>query len=157
MKIGGTGGRRIRIVAALACAAVASCDSQGPSVVLLGELARNRARWAEVRTPEYSYAVERLCFCGFAAMPVRVTVAEGVVTDRTFVGSGEPVPEELGELFPSVDGLFDVLLDAIERDAYELEVTYDADTGVPLDIAIDYEFNVRDEELGFRVTEVPSS
>lgn len=157
MRIVERAGGGFEIAAVLVCAALAACDSQGPGVVLLDELTRNRARWAEVEPSEYSYAVERLCFCGFAATPVRVTVADGVVTDRTFVESGEPVPEQFADLFPSVDGLFEVLLDAIERGAHSIVVTYDPDSGVPLDIAIDYEFNVKDEELGFRVTEVPSS
>lgn len=157
MRIAERAGSGFKIAAGLACAALASCDPQGPGVVLLDELARNRARWAEVEPPEYSYGVERLCFCGFAATSVRVTVADGVVTDRTFVESGEPVPEQIADLFPSVDGLFEVLLDAIERNVHSIAVTYDPDAGVPLDIAIDYEANVADEELGFRVTELPGS
>lgn len=150
-------GSGFRIMVAVSCVAVASCDSQGPGIAFLEELSRSRARWSSVGPSDYTYAVERHCFCGFAVTPVRVTVSDGVVTERRFVESGELIPAEIDVLFPSVDGLFEVLFDAVERDAYSIKATFDPDTGVPLVIAIDYEFNVSDEELGFLVTEVPSS
>lgn len=43
------------------------------------------------------------------------------------------------------------------RDAFRIEVTYDPDTGMPLDFFIDCEENVAEEELGFRVNELPHS
>jgi hypothetical protein len=36
-----------------------------------------------------------------------------------------------------------------------VEVTYDRDTGVPLDIYIDYDEYVADEELGLSVESLP--
>ena len=52
----------------------------------------------------------------------------------------------------ATDDLFDVLMDAFDRDAHEVRVTYDEATGIPADIWIDYEENTADEELGFAVT-----
>ncbi len=49
--------------------------------------------------------------------------------------------------------MFDVLEDAIARDAHSISATYDPDTGVPVEFFIDYQENVADEELGMRVTE----
>jgi hypothetical protein len=68
------------------------------------------------------------------------------------VDSGEPVPGDLAPHFPTVDGLFDVIKDAMDRDVHQLRVTYDGDTGIPVDIWIDYEANAVDEELGYQVT-----
>jgi hypothetical protein len=56
-----------------------------------------------------------------------------------------------------VEGLFDILRDAIVRDAHVIEVTYDVETGVPIKFWIDYAENIADEELGFRVTESVAS
>jgi hypothetical protein len=36
-------------------------------------------------------------------------------------------------------------------------VTYDVETGVPIEFWIDYAENIADEELGFRVTESVAS
>ena len=131
-----------------------ACSDLGPAGGPRAELLRNRETWQRLRPSSYQYGVERLCFCGLEARgPVRVTVVWGDVSDRTYVDSGDPVPAPLGDLFPTVDGLFDVLLDAIEREAHRIDVTYDPISGVPLDLWIDYLETVADEELGFSVTE----
>lgn len=131
-----------------------ACSDLGPVEGSRAELERNRETWQRLRPSSYEYGVERLCFCGFESRgPVRVTVTGDDVSGRTYIDSGDPVPAPLGELFPTVDGLFDVLFDAIEREAYRIDVTYDPISGVPLDLWIDYLHTVADEELGFSVTE----
>ena len=85
---------------------------------------------------------------------MRVSVSGQDVTERVYVDSGDPVPASFAELFPSVDGLFDILEAAIVGDAHVIEVTYDTVSGVPIDLWIDYVENIADEELGFRVTEM---
>jgi hypothetical protein len=42
-----------------------------------------------------------------------------------------------------------------QRDAHEVQVSYDPELGYPTDFSIDYEEQVADEELGMRVTEEP--
>ncbi len=138
----------------IAVASAAGCGVLGPDEEQRSELERAEDRWAAARPQAYRYAVRRLCFCGPDAIgPVRVSVVGSVATDRFYVGSGEPVPGDLASLFPSVDGLFDILRDAIGRDAHRIDVTYDPETGVPTDLRIDYRENVADEELGFTVVE----
>ncbi|MBT8488975.1 MAG: hypothetical protein KJO65_09165 [Gemmatimonadetes bacterium] len=130
------------------------CGDWGLETDRLRDIDGNRELWERQGLDTYRYAVERLCFCGLAG-PVRVTVVDGDATERVFVQSGDPVPEDQADWYPTVDELFSILVDAVQRNAHDIEVTYDPDTGVPLDIFIDYEQNVADEELGFRVTEVP--
>ena len=140
----------------LACLLVAS--AAGCSDVLfesqLDELADNLERWEATRPAEYTFAIARLCFCGPEARgPVRVTVAGSVVVSQHYVDSGEPVQGEAVEWFPDVDGLFAILGAALEGGAFDVRVSYDASTGVPIDVWIDYDQNTVDEELGFEVTE----
>ena len=131
-----------------------ACSDLGPPDGPRAELELNRETWERLRPSSYQYVVERLCFCGLEARgPVRVIVVGDDVSERTYADSGDPVPAAFGELFPSVDGLFDVLLDAFEREAHRIDVTYDPISGVPLDLWIDYLETVADEELGFSVTE----
>jgi hypothetical protein len=145
-----------RVLTAMAVLATSgACGDLGPGDGPFEELTRNQERWQQQRPATYQYGVERLCFCGVEARgPVRVTVTGDDVTDRSYIDTGEPVPALFEDLFPTVDGLFDVLRDAIEREAHRIDVTYDPISGVPLDLFIDYEQNVADEELGFRVVEV---
>lgn len=134
------------------------CGVIAPGGGVLEELERNDEIWASLEPSMYAYGVERLCFCGVEARgPVRVAVSGGQVVDRTYIESNAPVPSSFEDLFPSVEGLFDILRDAIARDAHVIEVTYDVETGVPIDFWIDYAENIADEELGFRVTESVAS
>jgi hypothetical protein len=148
------GSARAVLAIVVAAAFLSTCDTLGLGNGPRDELSRNRELWARIGPSAYEYALERRCFCGEAARgPIRVTVEVGAVVERVYVGSGDPVPASFDDLFPVVDGLFDVLEDAYERDAHQIDVTYDPETGVPIDFWIDYSENTIDEELGYTVTE----
>jgi hypothetical protein len=86
---------------------------------------------------------------------VAVTVAGGQAVARTFTDGGGDVPADFASLFPAADGLFDILEDALDREAHEVRVTWDDETGLPVDFWIDYiEFAV-DEEVGYRIVVLP--
>jgi uncharacterized protein DUF6174 len=141
------------LVGGLAVTAVVACADQAPGTPI-DHLADAMVAWEQRGPDSYTYAIERQCFCTTEARgPVRVTVVNGVVVGRVYVDSGLALTGEAQNWFPDVAGLFEVIGDAINQGAHQLTVTYDADTGVPLDLWIDYEENVADEELGFRVTE----
>jgi len=132
----------------------AACTDGGPELENHVErLAEHRGLWQSTRPAAYTYAVERLCYCLLPG-PVRVIVREGAATERVYVETGDPVPQELADLYPTVDGLFDLLAQAFGSGAHEVDVSYDPTTGVPVDFWIDYEENVADEELGMRVVEL---
>jgi hypothetical protein len=116
------------------------------------ELERNRERWAERGFPDYDLTLRRLCFCPPELVrPVVVAVRDGEIASVTFTETGEPVDPEFARFFPDVEGLFDLVQDAIDRDADSLVVDYDAALGYPAAISIDYEAGIADEELSFRV------
>jgi hypothetical protein len=130
-----------------------ACGILDPDDGARSDLEVARERWEQVRPQSYSMVLTRMCFCAPEGIgPVRIQVVGTTATERVYVDSGEPVPENLAPHFPTVDGLFDVLLDAMARDAHQIQVTYDGDTGIPADLWIDYEANVADEELGYQVT-----
>jgi hypothetical protein len=138
--------------------ALAACSDLGPTADgLAGEVAAQRRIWEAWRPESYTYDVERLCFCAVEARgPVRVVVREGQVLSRRYVEGERPVSEDYLELFPGVEGLFDVLADAAARDAHQVQVTWDPVRGAPQDFWIDYDARVADEELGFRIVRPPS-
>ncbi len=110
-------------------------------------LERARARWAAQGVDSYEVDVRRLCFCAFdVTRAVRVHVANGHATARTYIDTGEPVVQD-PELFPDIPGLFDLIEEAIDQDAHSIEVDYDSDLGYPLSISIDYLEHAVDEEL----------
>ncbi len=136
---------------------LAGCSDQGPEDLgLHAEVEANRVLWVALRPADYVYEIERLCFCGVEARgPVEVTVTDGHVVARAFTDGGGDVPADFASLFPAADGLFDIIADALDRDAHEVRVTWDDQTGLPVDFWIDYiEFAV-DEEVGYRIVVMP--
>ena len=135
-------------------AVVFGCADDGVDLDAMRDLARQHARWEAVGPPSYVYAMEWLCFCPAEYRgPVRITVYDGVAVQRVFVESGEPVPEDVASGFPTVDGLFERLVSAMEDGAHRVDVTYDPDLGMPLEFWIDHRENVADDELGMTVSE----
>jgi hypothetical protein len=134
-----------------------ACSDQGPEELgLHAQVEANRVIWVAQRPADYGYEIERLCFCGVEARgPVVVTVAGGQVVTRVFTDGSGDVPADFASLFPAADGLFDILADALDREAHEVRVTWDDETGLPVDFWIDYiEFAV-DEEVGYRIVALP--
>lgn len=147
-----------RIWAILLLVAVAGCGTTGPGGDLRSQIEANRALWQQLGPASYEYGVQRLCFCGPDAIgPVRVTVEDGTVVARVYTESSDPVPDDFEPLFPDVEGLYDVLLDALDRDAADINVTWDSVTGLPTEFFIDYNVQIADEELGFRIDEMPEA
>ena len=119
------------------------------------EIVEHRREWEERSFRDYAFRLVRSCFCAADARgPVRVEVRRGAVTRVVYSESGDPVPDRLVHLFPSVGGLFAILLDAVDRGAARVDVEWDAELGYPSSSFIDYEPAVADEELGFEVREV---
>ena len=140
-------------IAVAALVGAAGCTDLGPEVVALTDLEEARERWEDARPSSYVYEIERLCFCAIEAIgPVRVQVQGSAVVERLYVDSGATVPPGMAELFPTVDGLFDILASALAGDAHEVRAEYDPNLGVPTEFWIDYIELAADDELGMRVT-----
>ena len=135
--------------ALLAFALAGACsDALGPDA---SELAAARARWERSGTTSYEYRLQRACFCGLEFLrPVRVTVEAGAVVAAVFADTGEPVRTPLSDV-ETIDDLFDEIQDAIDREAFRIDATYDPDLGFPVDVAIDFEEWTIDEEMAFSV------
>ncbi len=148
--------RRRLVIPFLAWAALSCSDLSPEAADLRRDLAANRARWEALGLETYVYEVEHSCFCPVEAIgPVRVQVENGSVTSRTYPQSGDSVAATFSDVFPTVDGLFDVLQRAIDQNAADVQVTWDPDTGVPLHFSIDYIANAVDEEEGYRIVDGP--
>lgn len=135
-------------------AGLAGCGAprSSPLDTAQGELDRNRRTWEALGSEDYRYVGRRGCFCPpDIYSPVIVEVRGGEVVSRTYQEDGRAVSEEHAELWPALPGVFDLVQDAIDREAADVAVAYDPDTGVPRTIRIDYDEMMADEELGYEV------
>ncbi len=137
--------------------AVAACGGGAAFDDLRSEIERSRLLWSTVEPDSYEYVLERICFCGEEARgPVRVRVENGSIDELRYTMPDLPVDSSLWSLFPDVDGLFDLLENALDRDAAQIDAIFDPDWGIPVDLFIDYSREIADEEVGFVVRELPS-
>jgi hypothetical protein len=98
------------------------------------------AKWTAAGHRDYSFRIERLCFCSLEyTRRVRIRVVDGHPS-----GGGAPYRKinEVQELFDFVRG---------NLDDDELYVKYGAKLGVPKAIDTNPSFNTFDEEMSYRV------
>ncbi len=121
-------------------------DATGPA-----ELGLQSARelWRQAAIQDYSVTVERRCFCSGASQPVIVQVSGGTVVSTTDAQTGDPIDISTVGPYPSVEGMFAILQDAVDRNANDIIATYHIDLGYPLELQIDFSRDTKDEELGY--------
>ena len=116
------------------------------------ELDENRDKWRDAAIASYTFRQDRSCFCGFAG-PADVTVMNGeIVSVRSFWPEPTDVAPDNFNVFDTIDGLFNMVDDAIDRNAHSLDVTYDEQLGFPTIIAIDFLENAIDDEITVTAT-----
>ena len=140
-------GRPLRRNALLiaACASLSAC-SVNPFALSREAASDHRSRWDAAGIVDYEYMFRRACECtGSVTRPMRVEVRGGSVAGATYRDTGESATNATG--YPTVDDLFDLIDDAIDRGAQGLTVAYDGSLGYPTEISIDYDVEVADDEI----------
>lgn len=111
-------------------------------------LAENRSKWEATGMSEYQYRVQRSCFCiGDVLRPVDLTVRNNEITDARYADTGERLPPDARTNMLTVNDLFNLIEDAIQREADRIDMKYDEATGYPREMYIDYSQQMADEEL----------
>ncbi len=116
--------------------------------LVMDRLGEQRELWEALGLEDYTYGVRRVCLCPFRE-GVRVTVVDGAVAGATDLVTGEVLEPNEVQWYLTIDGLFDLVQDAYDRNAHEVQVEFDASCGYPTRIFIDYSEMVLDEELSF--------
>lgn len=106
-----------------------------------------RTRWRALGSQSYTYEVNRSCFCLLGGRLMSVTVQAGQVTAAEFQDSGAGVETALLSYVPTIADLFDMIEDALNRNASYFAVTYDPGYGYPTRIEIDYSSSAVDDEV----------
>jgi hypothetical protein len=116
--------------------AIAACaDPNGPEQ---NELNANLARWEAAEIEDYRFRFRRMCFCIFID-PVTIEVRAGQIASVVNADSGTVADTtQMSGYFLTVDARFEVIQDAIDREAHSLEVEYRTQRGYPTSIGIDY-------------------
>ncbi|MEH2168341.1 MAG: DUF6174 domain-containing protein [Nostoc sp.] len=114
----------------------------------LRRLRFNKRLWEQANISNYRITVSNSCFCiQDARGPVVIEVRNGQTTSITSVATGKPVNPQFFQQYNTIPKLFNVIQDAINRKAFNLDVEYNAKLGYPTKINIDYNSQIADEEI----------
>lgn len=141
------------------CALLVGCQDLGPtSDDLLEQIAVHRDVWESKRPPAYRYELARSCNCNEEGRgPVWVRVQGAQVVSQVYSSTGDPVSTGLQGVFPSVDGLFDLLEEAARSDVWSINVAWHPDEGYPVTLFVDYDGNAINDEIGYTVVTAPAA
>lgn len=117
------------------------------------ELDKNRAKWDSAGVSHYRFELTISCFCPFMdIIPVSVEVKDGQIISLKDV-NGQPLSENFRDTFEqaaTVEGLFAIAGENLSN-ADQVEVTYDAQYGVPTSIVADRIRLAVDDEISYYV------
>ena len=139
------------LAAVLVTSAATGCDD--PVAPEVTDLARAMDRW-EARGPrDYSFDYQVSCFCPLPEVqPLRIEVRDSEVVRALPAGSDEGLDDKALDEIPTIDDLFEWILDAIDGEADRIDATYDDRLGYPHDVYIDRIKQAIDDELSFEVS-----
>ena len=149
---------RWMMVPALLLSTLAGCSLGDDDSFQRQNLQQARTRWDTKDVASYSYILELQCFCAPASelKPVLVTVNNGAVVSLQYWNENPnnrpPAPAAIFGPYDTVEELFALVDDAIDRDADVLQVGYNSEYGFPEAVNVDYEAG-GSEQLLFFVTQ----
>lgn len=109
--------------------------------------------WAEKKILNYRYTIKTSCFCSSPSLsPVIVEVRNGEAVSTTIKETGEGVSLYF-ESTDTIPNLFALIQQAIDRQADQVSVSYNAKRGYPESIGIDDKWNTSDDELGIAISD----
>jgi hypothetical protein len=141
--------RRLCFILALTIAA-AGC-SKSPFELAASELSEARSRWASAGVRDYTYRVQRVCFCP-GVPTLAVTVRNGAFVSATDFQTGAPADTAGYGDYLTIDKIFALLDRYVAQKPAKFEGSYDAALGFPIRVEIDPVFNAVDEELTINVS-----
>lgn len=120
-------------------------DPSGPHAEAEARLREARSLWRAQGVASYTYVASRSCFCAPEARePATVTVRAGVIVSVVSVESGL---SRSPEGYHTVEGLFDLVQDAIDKNAATIRAEYDSARGYLTSAYIDLDERLADEEF----------
>ncbi|MBO0613644.1 DUF6174 domain-containing protein [Thiothrix fructosivorans] len=122
------------------------------------QLDANRQKWDSLGISDYSFTLQRSCFCTpDSTRPITIQVRGDSVTSARYADTGELIPDDRQTNKQSIynmnaDGVFNLIEQGIKSGAAQVDAKYDAQYGLPTSIYIDQNQQMADEEMGYTIS-----
>lgn len=124
---------------------------QNPDLQALNE---NRQKFNDTGFVLYDFQLERSAFTLPEFLrPIVTTVTGDGTTSSRFADDGQAVPDGYPFANQSINDVFNIIEEAINNGAHEVNVTYDEQFGYPTSVSIDYNELIADEELFLNISQ----
>ncbi|KAL3938484.1 MAG: hypothetical protein SGBAC_006618 [Bacillariaceae sp.] len=121
-------------------------DYLAPLTQWQNDLETGKHLWSERNVKTYNYSYRQFChFIEWCSMAKWIQVVDGNVV-AIDAGPGQDTSQSLDGA-PTLDGLFIIIQDAINGNAFRVVVKYDPEYGYPTSVDIDYDEMWTDEEF----------
>ena len=148
--------RALGLVVLSLVGALLSCHVAAPASLAResASLRTARALWSEQHIDSYQFSLRRLCEClPEWTRPVAIVVHEDAVVSLTDAETGAAISPDRAQYYFTIDGLFEVIADAIRREAAQVDIEYDDTLGFPRRVSIDYNAETADDEIFYVVSD----
>ncbi|WP_150910724.1 DUF6174 domain-containing protein [Marinobacter halotolerans] len=149
------------LVLAVTVAVLVGCGSSAPradgqvaDVKPPENLDDARQLWRQSGVAHYVVTAQQTCFCPRELVqPIRLEVENGRVV--AMEGLNQPLNHlsQADARRMTVEGLFEFIQKAVDRQAHKLDVSYDSEFGFPTHIDYDGHPMMADDELQFRLSD----
>ncbi len=121
--------------------------------LLIEELKENRQLWRSQQIENYQYIYQQRCFCPLPSNePLKVSVKNDKITQVVNLNNNQVITDLT--LPKTIEELFNIIKDAIQRNADEILITYDPTLGYPTRVEIDYQKILADDEITYTVKDL---
>ncbi|WP_107669726.1 DUF6174 domain-containing protein [Cyanothece sp. BG0011] len=118
--------------------------------LLREELKENYQLWRSQQLKNYQYIYQKRCFCPLPTNePLKVSVKNDKITQVVNLNNNQVITDLT--LANTIEELFNIIEEGIQRNADELLITYDPTLGYPTRVAIDYQKILADDEITYTV------
>lgn len=119
----------------------------------LGERHARHMAWSRLGIAEY-HVTRGFQHGNSHEREVRIAVRDRAVASATYLDDGTAVdPASLAAL-RTIDGMFDLIDEAVDRDVYRVDITYDPTRNYPTYITIDDDSATADDEDSYTLSDL---
>ena len=113
------------------------------------KLDENKKLWKNKNIQNYSFVVQISCFC-LPEEKKQITVKNAELFEAKFIPSNTPIEDNSKE--KTIMAYFDMIQDALDKNAHLVSVVYDKTYGFPVSISINQDKQMTDGEIHYTIT-----